>query len=57
MTKTLEEVIGKEHIEALRRPIDDARGLPGAAYTTPRWDGGAVAWRGKRLEPGFQQPN
>ncbi len=34
MTRTLEEIIGKKHIEALRRPIDDARGLPGAAYTS-----------------------
>ena len=33
MTRTVEEIIGKEHIAALRRPIGDARGLPGAAYT------------------------
>ncbi len=34
MVRTAEAIIGAANIEALRRPIDEARGLPGAAYTS-----------------------
>jgi choline monooxygenase len=31
---TSEEILGADAIAALRRPVEDARGLPGAAYTS-----------------------
>lgn len=34
MTRTLEEVLGRDAIEALRRPIELASGLPTTAYTS-----------------------
>ena len=34
MTTTLERVIGADAIAAVRRPIEDALGLPGTAYTS-----------------------
>ena len=34
MTSTLEEILGAEAIEAIRRPIESARSLPAAAYTS-----------------------
>ncbi len=32
--RTIEEMLGREVIAALRRPVEDARGLPGLAYTS-----------------------
>ncbi len=34
MTRTVVEILGKEAIIKLRRPVAEARGLPGAAYTS-----------------------
>ena len=33
MTRTVEQILGKKAIAALRRPIEKAGGLPGVAYT------------------------
>ena len=33
MTRTIEQILGKKAIKALRRPIEKAGGLPGVAYT------------------------
>lgn len=32
--RTIEEILGQDVIKSLRRPVDAARGLPGAAYTS-----------------------
>lgn len=32
--RTIEEILGRDVIAALRRPVEDARGLPGLAYTS-----------------------
>ena len=32
--RTIEEMLGRDVIAALRRPVEDARGLPGLAYTS-----------------------
>ena len=34
MTRTVEEILGKKAIAAVRRPVEKAGGLPGAAYTS-----------------------
>ena len=34
MTRTAEEILGKKAIAAVRRPVEKAGGLPGAAYTS-----------------------
>ena len=34
MSRTVEEILGKESILKLQEPIESARGLPSAAYTT-----------------------
>ena len=34
MTRTIEEILGREAIAAVRRPIEKARGLPAVAYTS-----------------------
>ena len=34
MTKTAEQILGKRAIAAVRKPINQAGGLPGAAYTS-----------------------
>ena len=34
VTRTVEEILGIEAIEALKRPVAEARGLPTAAYTS-----------------------
>jgi choline monooxygenase len=34
MTRTVEEILGKNAIAAVRRPVEKAGGLPGAAYTS-----------------------
>jgi len=34
MTRTVEQILGKKVVAAVRRPIETARGLPGAAYTS-----------------------
>ena len=34
MTRTVEEILGKDSIAKLQEPIETARGLPRAAYTT-----------------------
>ena len=34
MTRTLEEILGKRAIAAVRRPVEKAGGLPGVAYTS-----------------------